>query len=60
MKKLTAKKVLLIVALILVAFTFIYIGANISWLAFLPTCGAWILLGIICWEKREHEKRREK
>ncbi len=54
-EKLTAKRVLL--PLILVAFALIYIGVNVSWLAFLPTCGLVILLGIIYWEKREHEKK---
>jgi amino acid permease len=54
-EKLTTKKVLLIVVLILMAYAFIYIGANVSWLAFLPTVGVAILLSIIYWEKREHE-----
>ena len=56
-EKLTTKKVLLIVTLILMAYAFIYIGANVSWLAFLPTVGVAILVGIIYWEKREHEKK---
>ena len=58
--KMSKKKTEVAVALlILLACIMLYVGVRISALAFLPTCGIWILIGLVYWEKRRAENRHK-
>ena len=53
------RKTLLLCVLLLLGLAFLYIGFNISPLGLLATIGAWVLLGLLYYDKRRAQKKWE-